>query len=243
MGTKPVHTVLGLVFMGCALASGCRSDNNGGGGSPGMIGSNTPRSGAFGRDPGGVNNAPSSQSAAAGGQSPNSVYGNQQNPMTASSASSPAAGRAYPNGNVVSEDGSVASRQSGWTGSPRSNTVIPASATGSASGNVVPAGGLGAGTSAGVTPANFQQPMPAPAPGANGYPSPATSAAAFPGGDPGAFRGQPGFSPAPAPASNNGSTMTFSPGTTSGDVGRTPAPEVEGAPPGGQVYNVPGKAN
>lgn len=247
MGTKPVHAVLGMALVSSALISGCRTDG-GSGGAPGMIGQNTPRPGAFGRDPGNVSNTPSTMTAAANGQSPASVYGNQS-----ASAASPA-GRAYPNGTYVADNGTATGGPNNSWNTSRSSALPTGmtSATSSAAAptNPYPANsGLGAGTSAGVTPVSYQQPMQGgqqPPPGAaptGGFVTGGTSSATFPGGDPGAFRGKPSFS-TPAATSSSPSTMTFSPGS-SGDVGRTPAPVVEGAPPSGNgdtVYSVTGSA-
>jgi len=238
MGTKPVHAVLGLVLLSGALASGCRSNGGGGGGTPGVIGSNTPSntqsntpsSGAFGRDPYGMGNAPSSRSAVAGGVSPSTVYNeNPGAPTIASSAASPGGVREYPSGVNMDNNGTVSNaRPMGWTGSPRSNTAIPGGTftAGGAPGNPNVANPTGTGTapSGGVMPVSYQPQAPRNAVTTN-LPNPSPDN--FPSG------GRDGFKEQPAMAGSTmqqpaGSTMTFT-GGTSGDVGRTPPPTVDTA--------------
>jgi hypothetical protein len=246
MGTKPVHAVLGLALLTGAFASGCRS--NGGGNPPGLIGNNTNSQSAFGRDPGMMANAPSSMKPATSGVNPQTIYGNDTNPTMATSGSSPGGTvRDYSNGVSVADDGGAVtnSRPTGWTSSPRANTMVPASGTTSASMTGAPTSpvgttpGMSGTTSAGLTPVNYQPP-----PGAVPSPYPSSSASAFPSNGQDSFKERPTMSNGNmTPTSNaSGSTMAFSPngGTTSGDIGRTtPAPQVSGLPSSGDYHSVP----
>ena len=149
-----------------------------------------------------------------------------------------AAGRAYPNGNVVSEDGSIAGNKRPDRLLARSSTVIPA-ATAGTSGNVVPwrPGCRRPGRrDAGELPANHASRPPR----ANGYPS--RHLRRVPEWRRERVPGQPGFSPPPAPASNNGTTHDLLAGH---DFVTSAARPSRGGrrSPGGPVYNVPGKAN
>ena len=256
MGTKPVHAVLGLVVLSGALASGCRSTSSDGGSSPGLVGSNTPSNntptaGAFGRDPGGVANAPSSLKPATNGQSAANFYNNPSTPTLASSAASPGGIKEYPNNVNVADNGTVtAGRSMGWNSSPRSNTVVPGgtytsgapapgdnpypSATAGAgmssgtSAGVTP--GMSSGTSAGLAPVSYQPPPP---PGAVASPYPNPNPATFPSQGRDSFKEQPAMAGTTMPTSGGNTTMTFAPaGGTSGDVGRspTPAPQVAACP-------------